>query len=125
MPFIEFAYIRSVHSTIDFSPFEIAYGFNPLTPLYLLHLPANERASLDGQKNAKMVTKLHESVWQHIEKKNEQYATKANNGCRYVIFESRDCVYMRKEIFPARKRSKLHARGDRPFQVHERIIDNA
>jgi len=32
LPFIEFAYNRSVHSTIEFSPFEIVYGFNPLNP---------------------------------------------------------------------------------------------
>uniref|UniRef100_A0A2N9HQK0 Integrase catalytic domain-containing protein n=1 Tax=Fagus sylvatica TaxID=28930 RepID=A0A2N9HQK0_FAGSY len=84
LPFIEFAYNRSVHSTTDFSPFEIVYGFNPLTPLDLLPLPVNERTSLDGQKKVEMVKKLHESVWQHIEKKNEQYATKANKGRRQV-----------------------------------------
>ena len=32
---------------------------------------------------------------------------------------------MRKEIFPARRRSKLHPRGDGPFQVLERINGNA
>ena len=102
-PFIEFAYNRSVHSTTNFSQFEIVYGFNPLTPLDLLHLPVNEMASLDGQKKAEMVKKLHESVWQHIEKKNEQYATKANKGRRQVLFELGDWVWvhMRKERFPA------------------------
>ena len=40
----------------------------------------NEMTSLDGQKKAKMVKKLHENVQQHIEKKNEQYATKANRA---------------------------------------------
>jgi hypothetical protein len=127
LPFIEFSYNRSVHSTTDFSPFEIVYGFNPLTPLDLLPLPVNERISLDGQKNAEMVKKLHESVRQHIEKKNEQYANKANKGRRQVIFEPGDWVWvhMRKERFPARRRSKLHPRGDGPFQVLERINDNA
>ena len=38
----------------------------------------NEMTSLDGQKKAKMVKKLHENVRQHIEKKNVQYAIKAN-----------------------------------------------
>jgi hypothetical protein len=82
---------------------------------------------LDGQKKAEMVKKLHESVWQHIEKKNEQYATKANKGCRQVIFEPGDWVWvhMRNERFPTRRWSKLHPRGDGPFQVLVRINDNA
>ena len=127
MSFIEFAYNRSVHSTTNFSQFEIVFGFNPLTPLDLLPLPINEMTSLDGQKKAEMVKKLHESVRQHIEKKNEQYATKANKSRQQVLFEPGDWVWvhMRKERFPARKRSKLHPRRDGPFQVLERINDNA
>uniref|UniRef100_A0A2N9G9Y3 Reverse transcriptase n=1 Tax=Fagus sylvatica TaxID=28930 RepID=A0A2N9G9Y3_FAGSY len=87
----------------------------------------NERSSLDGQKKAEMVKKLHESVQQHIEKKTEQYANKANKGRRQVIFEPSDWVWvhMRKERFPARRRSKLHPRGDGPFQILEKINDNA
>ncbi|RVW85616.1 hypothetical protein CK203_037565 [Vitis vinifera] len=74
-----------------------------------------------------MVKKLHESVPKHIEKKNEQYATKANKGHRHVLFESGDWVWvhMRKERFPTHRRSKLHPRWDGPFQVLERINDNA
>ena len=64
LPFIEFAYNRSVHSTTNMSPFEIVYGFNPLTPLDLLPLPINERKSLDGHRKEKMVKKLHETVQQ-------------------------------------------------------------
>jgi hypothetical protein len=66
-------------------------------------------------------------VQQHIEKKNEQYATKANKGRRQVIFEPGDWVWvhMKKERFLARRRSKLHPRGDGPFQVLARINNNA
>nr|KYP47298.1 Transposon Ty3-I Gag-Pol polyprotein [Cajanus cajan] len=36
---IEFAYNRVVHKTTKISPFEVVYGFNPLTPLDLIPLP--------------------------------------------------------------------------------------
>jgi hypothetical protein len=90
-------------------------------------LLVNEKTSLDGQKKAEMVKKLHESVRQHIEKKIEQYATKANKGRRQVIYELSDWVWvhMRKERFPTHRRSKLNPRGDGPFQVHPRINNNA
>ena len=83
----------------------------------MLPLPVNEMTSLDGQKKAKMVKKLYESVQQHIEKNNEQYATKVNKGRQLVLFEPSDWVWvhMRKERFPAHRRSKLHPRGDGPF----------
>ena len=53
--------------------------------------------------------------------------SKANKGRRQVHFEPGDWVWvhMRKERFPAHKQSKLHPRGDGPFQVLERINDNA
>ena len=35
--------------------FEIAYGFNPLTPLDLSPLPVFYRVNLDGKKKAKIV----------------------------------------------------------------------
>jgi hypothetical protein len=36
LPFVEFAYSRTVHSTTNFSPFENVYGFNPLTLMDLI-----------------------------------------------------------------------------------------
>ena len=86
MPFIEFACNHSVHFTIEFSPFEIVYGYNPLTPMDLIPLPVDERVSLAGNRKAKVVKKLHESVRQQIEKRNCLYATKANKGRKHVIF---------------------------------------
>jgi len=41
LPHIEFAYNRVVHSTTKLLPFEVVYGFNPLTPLDLLPLPSS------------------------------------------------------------------------------------
>ena len=115
LPHVEFAYNRTVHSATKFSPFEIVYGFNPLTPLDLLPLPIE------------FVKQLHERTRQHIEKRTEQYATQANKGRKQVVFQPGDWVWvhMRKERFPAQRRSKLLPRGDGPFQVVARINDNA
>jgi len=109
LPFIEFAYNHSMHSTTNYSPFEIVYEFNPLTPLDLIPLPEDERVSLDGTQKTQVVKDLHAKIWQQIEKKNEQYAHKANRGWKLVRFESGDWVWMhmRKERFPEQRRSKL------------------
>ena len=49
-----------MHSATNHFPFEVVYGFNPLTPLDLIPLPIDERASLDGKKKAKSIKALHE-----------------------------------------------------------------
>lgn len=127
LPFVEFAYNRTVHSATNFSPFEIVYGFNPLSPLDLVPIPIEERTSLDGKRKAELVKQLHEKVRLNIEKRTDQYMKQANKGRKRVIFEPGDWVWLhlRKERFPAKRRSKLQPRGDGPFQVIERINDNA
>ena len=51
----------------------------------------------------------------------------ANKGRHKQVFDPGDWVWlhMRKERFPAQRRSKLLPRGDGPFQVLERINDKA
>jgi hypothetical protein len=87
----------------------------------------SRKSSLDGQKKAEFVKSLHEMVRLQIAQKNERVASQATNGRRRVIFEPRDWVWvhMRKERFPAHKKTKLHPRGDGPFQILEKINDNA
>ena len=127
MPFVEFAYNITVYSTASFSPFKIIYGFNPLTPMDLIPLSFEERVSLDGENKAKMVRQLNEGIRLQIEKTNGLYAFKANKGRKQVVFQPDDLVwvYMYKERFPNQRKSKLQPSGDGPFQVLERINDNA
>jgi len=62
LSFIEFAYNHSVHSTINYSPFEIVYGFNPLKPLDLISLHVDEMVSLDDNQKAQVVKDLHVKI---------------------------------------------------------------
>ena len=57
---MEFAYNRSVHGATKFSPFEVVYGFNPCVPIDLVHIPIDERTSMDGIRKAELMKKLHE-----------------------------------------------------------------
>ena len=90
-------------------------------------LPFSEHVNLDGKKKAEFVKQIHEKARLNIERRTEQYAKQANKGRRQVVFEPGDWVWvhMRKERFPSQRRSKLLPRGDGPFQVLERINDNA
>ncbi|XP_052483420.1 uncharacterized protein LOC128038888, partial [Gossypium raimondii] len=115
------------HFATKFSPFEIVYGFNPLTPLDLLPLPSNQLVHVDGKRKADFVKQLHQRVRDNIEAKTKNYEQHANKGRKRVVFEPGDWVWlhMRKERFPMQRRSKLLPRGDGPFQVLERINDNS
>ncbi|GKU88758.1 hypothetical protein SLEP1_g2985 [Rubroshorea leprosula] len=72
--------MQRVRSATNYSPFEVVYGFNPLTLLDLLPLPINEQASLDGKKKAEVFKQLHERVRRNIKRRTEQYANQANKG---------------------------------------------
>ncbi|KAH9658312.1 hypothetical protein KPL70_023438 [Citrus sinensis] len=86
-PLVEFSYNRFVHSATKYSPFEIIYGFIPLTPLDLTPLPVYERVNLDGKKNAEFVKQIHERAKLTIERRTEQYAKQANKGRHKLVFE--------------------------------------
>ncbi|KAL1535253.1 hypothetical protein AAHA92_31333 [Salvia divinorum] len=97
------------------------------SPLDLIPISIEERASLDGKAKAEMVKRLHEKLRLNIERRTEQYARQANKGRKQVIFEPGDWVWlhMRKERFPSKRKSKLQPRGDGPFQVIAKVNDNA
>ena len=62
-----------------------------------------------------------------IAKKNESYAKQTNKNRKEMVLEPNDWVWVhiRKERFPKQRKSKLQPRGVGPFQVLERINDNA
>ncbi|XP_024016373.1 uncharacterized protein LOC112089851 [Eutrema salsugineum] len=109
------------------SPFEIVYEFNPKTPMEFTPLPPAEAVSLDGERSADLIKKLHQKAKENLEKRTEQYVKHANKGRKEVVFEPGDWVWlhMRHERFPNQRSSKLAPRGDGPFKILEKINNNA
>jgi hypothetical protein len=68
----------------------------------------------EEQEKADFVKQIHEKARLNIERRTEQYATQANKGRCNLVFEPGDWIWlhMRKERFPAKRRSKLLPRGD-------------
>jgi hypothetical protein len=102
------------------------YGFNPCVPIDLVHIPIDERTSMDGIRKAELMKKLHEQVRLHIEEKTTKYAKQANKGRKMVRFEPEDLVWIHisKGIFPSKCKSKLMPRVESPFRIIEKVNGN-
>jgi hypothetical protein len=92
LPHIEFAYNRSVHSTMKLSLFQLVYGFNPRAPIDLLPLPPSETTCFDASQRPKFILKMHEITKLNIEKMNENYRIADSKSRREVKLEPRDLV---------------------------------
>ncbi|XP_072081053.1 uncharacterized protein [Arachis hypogaea] len=95
--------------------------------LDLLPLPLSDIVTLDVEGKAEKVKAMHLKARESLEQKNKLIAQRVNKGRRQLIFEPGDWVWvhLRKERFPTQRKSKLDPRGDGPFQVLERVNNNA
>jgi translation initiation factor IF-1 len=94
LPHIEFAYNRSVHSTMKVNLFWVVYGFNPRAPIDLLPLPPSETTCFDASQRSEFILKMDETTKLNIEKMNEKYRIAASKGRKEVKLESGDLVWL-------------------------------
>ena len=127
LPQIEFAYNISEHRCIGKSPFEVVYGLKLIGPMDLATHATTKQFSGDAKVRDKEIKKLHEDVHLNIEKKNAKYVEQENRHKKLVEFEVRDLVWihLRNDRFPSSKFGKLKPRVDGPFNIIEKIGDNA
>jgi hypothetical protein len=109
LPHVEFAYNRAIHSTTQLCPFDVVYGFKPITPLDLLPLPLHERVNMEAPKRADFVKKIHEKTREAIMKKGKNTAAARNKSRKQVLFQPGDMVWvhLRKDRFPFLRHSEL------------------
>jgi len=93
LPHVDVAYNRGIHRTTRQSPFEVVYGFNPLTPLDLIPLPLGTSfIHKEGVSRSEFVKKLHERVRNQIEKHIKGYAAKGNKGRKELVLNKGDWI---------------------------------
>jgi len=124
---VEFAYNMAPSRTTGLSPFKVVYGIEPLSPLALTPRPLESKPSPEASKRVEEIQHLHEQVKLRIEKSNASYQAQANKHKRKVVFQPGDLVWvhLRKERFPSKRKTKLMPRADGPFEILERVNDNA
>ena len=127
LPIAEYAYNRARHSTTGKSPFEVVYGFNPLSPLDILPLPLQERINIDASARVNYLKKMNEDTRHTIERQVQRLATKLNVNKQPMVFNVGDLVWLhlRQDRFPNECKSKLLPRADGPFKVLARYNNNA
>ncbi|RDX95681.1 hypothetical protein CR513_21760, partial [Mucuna pruriens] len=104
--FLKFAYNNKFNTTTSYFPFELVYGFNPLSPLDLLPLPnISSMLNYDYLSKTHFVKDFHAKAHSHIKKKVEQYCNKVNN-------------------LGSLKKIKVISSGDGPFKVLKEVNDN-
>jgi hypothetical protein len=59
---VEFAYNRSIHSTVKMWPFEIVHDLLSHAPIDLVPLPNSEKLNFDVKQRAELILKLHETT---------------------------------------------------------------
>ncbi|CAO2830890.1 unnamed protein product [Amaranthus hypochondriacus] len=83
--------------------------------------------SHDAESRATEIQKVPKQVVERIEKMNEKVKERVDQMRKEVIFKEGDLVwiYVRKDRFPTQRKSKLSARIDGPFEILEKVNDNA
>jgi hypothetical protein len=94
LPYVDFAYNRSLHSTTKMCPFEIVYGFLPCAPIDLMPLPSSKKLNFDATQHAELMLKLHETTKENIEHMNAKYKLIGDKGRKQLDFAPGDLVWL-------------------------------
>ncbi|RDX75899.1 hypothetical protein CR513_44187, partial [Mucuna pruriens] len=86
LPYKEFAYNKIVNETISHTPFELVYGYNPLSPLDLVPFLVLSKANLEGLSKVQSMVRLHKKVRTFRERQGKRYAERVNKDKEGRVF---------------------------------------
>jgi len=109
------------------SLFKVVYDLDPLGPLDLILRQLDQKSTTNAEQRVAEIKKLHEQVWIRNEKSSISDQTQANRHRKKKVFQPGDLVWihLRKDRFPAIWKTKLMPWADGPFEITERLNDNA
>ena len=113
--------------TTNESLFKVVYGQSALSPHDVMAHHKGDKMNTDASKRVKEIQEVHKRVQAQIEKENEHYKDQHNKHYKQASFKPGDLVWvhLRQERFPSKIRSKLMPRDDGPFEVLEKVNENA
>jgi len=85
------------------------------------------RNTIAATNKKDLIKTFHKEVEESIEKHNFKVISRINKGRKKIIFQAGDWIWihLRKERFSSQRETKLHSRGDDPYQVLEIINNNS
>ncbi|RDX82417.1 hypothetical protein CR513_36791, partial [Mucuna pruriens] len=116
---VKFSYNRMFNSTTSYSPFELTYSFNPLSPLDLFPLSILPNFGFPKPNFLKGTIANG--------KERRKICKKCKHGEEGVFFKEGHLVwvYLRKERFSHLRKFTILPRGGDPFKILKKINDNA
>jgi len=113
--------------TTNESLLKVVYGQNSLGPLDHVPLQQGEKMNTEATKRVSKIQELQRRVQAQIKNSNECYQSQANKHFKQTLFQLGDLVWvhLRKEQFPSKRKSNLMPRANGPFQVLEKVNDDA
>jgi hypothetical protein len=109
------------------TPFQIIYCQPPHHALNLAPLPKIPGMSIAAEHMADRIKIIQDEVRANLEEANVRYKTAADRKRRAKVYQVGDLVmvYIRKGQLPAGTYSKLNNKKHGPFQILQKINDNA